>query len=151
MCYVGFQHCQYLCSFSEVLDNIYSVSYCLLLSGFLVFINIKDTYLYILICPGHQWFCCFDIDNNHYQFVDLPFSLASALGVRRSLHKFCVFFISEVFQSSDIWTICCFKLGLQCVNHDADLEGFGMDPELREVTSDSIRMQRVTYVLPNKQ
>lgn len=44
-------------------------------------IDIKDSYLHVPICKGHQGFLRFAIGNAHYQFLVLHFGLASALWV----------------------------------------------------------------------
>ncbi|CAJ0943796.1 unnamed protein product [Ranitomeya imitator] len=45
---------------------------------YLAFIDIQDAYLHIPIPPAHQSFLRFAIDQDHYQFVALPFGLATA-------------------------------------------------------------------------
>ncbi|CAJ0919605.1 unnamed protein product [Ranitomeya imitator] len=45
---------------------------------YLVSIDIQDTYLHIPIAPAHQRFLRIAIDQDHYQFVALPFGLATA-------------------------------------------------------------------------
>ncbi|XP_073425131.1 uncharacterized protein [Dendrobates tinctorius] len=45
---------------------------------FLASIDIKDAYLPIPICPSHQHFLHFAIHEEHFQFVALPFGLATA-------------------------------------------------------------------------
>ncbi|CAJ0929351.1 unnamed protein product [Ranitomeya imitator] len=45
---------------------------------YLASIDIQDAYLHMPIAPAHQRFLRFAIDQDHYQFVALPFGLATA-------------------------------------------------------------------------
>ncbi|CAJ0921526.1 unnamed protein product [Ranitomeya imitator] len=45
---------------------------------FLCSIDIQDAYLHVLIFPGHHQFLCFAVLQEHFQFVALPFGLATA-------------------------------------------------------------------------
>ncbi|CAJ0936289.1 unnamed protein product [Ranitomeya imitator] len=45
---------------------------------YLASIDIQDAYLHIPIAPAHQRFLIFAIDQDHYQFVALPFGLTTA-------------------------------------------------------------------------
>ncbi|XP_073409036.1 uncharacterized protein [Dendrobates tinctorius] len=45
---------------------------------YLASIDIQDAYLHIPIAPAHQRFLRFAVNQNHYQFVALPFGLATA-------------------------------------------------------------------------
>lgn len=64
---------------AEFQDGIHLVSSGLPSSGnFLTSIDIIDAYLHVPICIWHQRFLHFAVQDVHYQFVALSFSLASS-------------------------------------------------------------------------
>ena len=67
------------------MESIRSAAAALQRNDFLASIDIRDAYLHVPIFQGHQKFLRFAIAGRHYQFVALPFGLATApVCLRRS-------------------------------------------------------------------
>lgn len=60
------------------MESVRSVVAALHQGDFLASLDIKDAYLHVPICVRHQRFMRLAVGDAHYQFVALPFGLASA-------------------------------------------------------------------------
>ncbi|CAJ0933674.1 unnamed protein product [Ranitomeya imitator] len=77
--HTGPQTAKQVCSGSHFrMDSLCSVVVSLEKVEFLASIDITDAYLHIPIFPSHQQFLSFAVQEEHFQFVVLPFGLATA-------------------------------------------------------------------------